>query len=236
MKILRIAVCDDDRDFTVEVERRLYEYSNAHNWEPVVEVFHSGYGLLNSDRDYDLIIMDYQMDGLNGLETSKLLRQGEISTCIIFLTSFPEVALPAYKVDTFRFVVKNTLYDGLYEALDDFRLKYRHDYGISVKTDGEQLTINSSDIVFVEAQNKDIYIHLANGETVDTKTKLNSLFDALPHTHFCKVHKSYIVNFQYVARRSFNELQLRATTAIIPLSRNYKQDFNFKYNNYLRDQ
>ncbi len=234
---MRIAVCDDDRDFTVELERRLYEYSNAHNWEPVVEVFYSGFELLKSERKYDLIIMDYQMDGLTGLETSKLLRQGENgSACIIFLTSFPEVALPAYEVDTYRFVVKNTLYDGLYKALDDFRKMQRDDYDISVKADGEQITLNTADIVFIEAQNKDIFIHLSNGETVDTKTKLQSIFSDLPHTHFCKVHKSYIINFQYVSHRCPNELRLRMTTALIPISRNYKQEFNSKYNNYLRDQ
>lgn len=234
---MRIAVCDDDKGFTVELERKLYEYSNAHNWEPFVEVFHSGYDLLDSDRKYDLIIMDHQMEGLTGLETSKLLRQGEnVSTCIIFLTSFPEVALPAYDVDTFRFVVKSALYDGLYKALDAFREMRRDDYPISVKADGEKVTLDTADIVFVEAQNKDIFIHLSNGKIVDTKTKLQSIFKELPHTHFCKVHKSYIVNFQYISHRCPNEMRLRGTTALIPISRNYKQEFNSKYNNYLRDQ
>lgn len=234
---MRIAVCDDDKDFTVVLERKLYEYSNAHNWEPFVEIFHSGYDLLDSDRKYDLIIMDYQMEGLSGLETSRLLRQGENeSTCIIFLTSYPEVALPAYKVDTFRFVVKNTLYDGLYDALDDFRVKYRDDCDISVKADREMITLKTSEIVFIEAQNKDIYIHLADGKTVDTKTKLLSVFKSLPHTHFCKVHKSYIVNFKYVSQRCQKEIYLREITVPIPMSRNYKNEFNTKYNNYLRDQ
>ncbi len=234
---MRIAICDDESGFLGELKQKIYEYSNSHNWEPVIESFDSGEELILSKEKFDLIILDYQMNGLTGLETAKQLRQGKnCYACIIFLTSYPEIAIPAYSVDTYRFVVKSTLFSGLYKALDDFRNIQRMDYDISIKSDGEFITLNTSDIIFIEAQNKDIFIHLVNGKVIFTKTNLSHLYQMVPSSHFCKVHKSYIVNFKYVEQRCQREIYLKGENRFIPISRNYKNEFNTKYNNYLKDQ
>ena len=233
---MRIAICDDEIGFLEEVKHKIYEYSNSHNWESVIEVFHSGEELIKFNEQFDLIILDYQMNGLTGLETAEQLRQGKNAlSCIIFLTSYPEIAIPAYSVDTYRFVVKNTLYSGLFKALDEFRTIQRLDYDISIKSEGEFVTLNTSDIVFIEAQNKEIYIHLQNQNVLVTKTKLICLYQRLPHSHFFKCHKSYIVNFRYISNRSCNEIHLRGIVNSIPVSRNYKQAFTEKYNIYLKE-
>ena len=139
---MKIAICDDESGFLEEVKNKIYEYANSHNWEPAVETFTSGEELTLLNEKFDLIILDYQMEGLTGLETAERLRQGKnCLTCIIFLTSYPEIAIPAYSVDTYRFVVKNTLYAGLFKALDDFRAIQRLDYDISIKSEGELVTL-----------------------------------------------------------------------------------------------
>lgn len=119
---MRIAVCDDERHMLDLIKRKLYDYSNIHNWESVIDTFDNGNELLKSKTKYNIVILDYQMNEIDGLETAKLLRKGHNSqACIIFLTSFPEIAIPAYDVDTYRFVLKDNIDDGLTKALDDFR-------------------------------------------------------------------------------------------------------------------
>lgn len=233
---LRIAVCDDERHILEIIKRKLYDYSNSHNWESVVDTFDSGNKLIESDTKYDIIILDYQMNEIDGLETAKLLRQGHNSqACIIFLTSFPEVAIPAYDVDTYRFVLKNNIDIGLTKALDDFRNMQTYDIDLCIKVDREFVSVNSKDIVFIEVVNKICYIHLNTGKVIETKTTLSSLYGKLPKTHFFKIHKAYVVNFSYIARRKENDIYLKSYNLSIPISRNYLTAFKRKYYNFLND-
>ena len=225
---MRIAVCDDESYFVKELVKNIYKYANLHNWEPVVDSYYSGMSLSLSQKKYDIIILDFQMDDINGIDTAKLLRKGKNRfSCIIFLTNYPEIAIPAYEVDTYRFVVKNDLFDGLYNAFDDYRLSIKPDYDISIKSGNEYLTIYT--------ENKDILIHLSNNEIITTKTNLTTLFSEVPHTHFFKIHKSYIVNFKYIAIQGSNYIKLKGFPLIIPISRQQLSKFKIAYYNFIKD-
>lgn len=233
---MRIALCDDDKSLVEKLRNEIYGYSNLHNWEPVIDVYYSGQTLVKTETKYDIIVLDYQMDDLDGIETAKILRQSinEFS-CIIFLTSFPEVAIPAYKVDTYRFVEKSKLFDGLYEALDDYRNANTADYDISVRNEfGECVTINTSSIECIETQNRESKIYLTNNTIVTTRCALNKLCSKLPKTHFYRVHKAYVINFQHISQYDYSTIQV-CTGKQIFISKNYSCEFKEKYKKYLRD-
>lgn len=233
---MKIAVCDDEHHMLKIIKENLYDYSNTHNWDSVVDTYDNGNELLKSETKYDIIVLDYQMNEIDGLETARLLRQGHNSqACIIFLTSFPEIAIPAYEVDTYRFVLKNNIDSGLTKALDDFRNMQTYDVDICVKVAREFVSVNSSDIVFIEVVNKICYVHLNTGKTIETKTSLSSLYGKLPKTHFYKVHKAYVVNFSYISKRKENNIFLKGCNISIPISRNYLSVFKSKYYNFLKD-
>ncbi len=234
---MRFAICDDDKLFVSEIKNKIYDYANNHNIEPVIDCYYSGEELVKSNIKYKLIILDYQMDGISGLDAARLLRKGiNRLSCIIFLTSYPEIAIPAYEVDTYRFVVKNTLYKGLYAALDSFLSIQEKDYDVSVKTAGEYVTVNTQDIVFIEAQNKEIIIHMLNGCDIVTKTALSRLYEMMPHDHFVKTHKSFIINLEYVSHRNQNSVTLKGCAICVPISRKNKNCFETAYYNYLKNQ
>ena len=73
---MRIAICDDEALFLAQLKSKIYEYSNKHNLEPVVDEYTIGSDLINSNIKYDIIILDYQMDKIDGLETARQLRNG----------------------------------------------------------------------------------------------------------------------------------------------------------------
>lgn len=233
---MRIAICDDEHHMLELVKAKLYDYSNSHNWESAVDEFDNGNELIKSNTKYDIIILDYQMKEIDGLETARLLRKGHNSqACIIFLTSFPEIAIPAYDVDTYRFVLKNNIDNGLAKALDDFRNIQSYDVKLSVKVDREFLSLNSKDIVFIEVVDKVCFIHLNTGKVIEAKVSLSSLYSKLPKTHFYKTHKAYVVNFSYISRRRENDIFLKNYNLSIPISRNYLSTFKRKYYNFLND-
>lgn len=232
---MNIAICDDDKSFLIELKSKMYDYSNLHNWESVVYTYESGFDLVNAKTKFDIIILDFQMNQMDGIETARKLRNGiNQFSCIIFLTSYPEIAIPAYSVDTYRFVVKNTLYTGLYKALDDFRNIKKIDYDISIKHNNEYLTINTERITFIEVQNKCCFLHLSTGQILSTNRSLSQLYKEVPHTHFFKIHKSFVINFKYISERGINFVKIINYQHEIPISRNYASTFKKKYYNYLK--
>ena len=234
---MRIAICDDDIKFVENLKLKLYDYSNSHNLEPVIDSYYSGEELINCKTKYDLIILDYKMGELSGIDTAKELRKGKNKfSCIIFLTSFPEVTIPAYDVDTYRFVVKDFMFDSLYKALDSFRNNQKYDYDISVKLKNELITINTENIIYFESQNKNVIIYLTNGENINIKIKLSLLYKKVPNTHFIQIHKSYIINMNHIQIIHPTSIKMRGIELTVPISRNFKNVFLTKYNNYLLDR
>lgn len=232
---MRIAICDDEKVLLSELKSKIYDYSNSYNWESIIDTYDSGTDLINSNLKYDIIILDFQMENLNGLETAKILRDGiNRLSCIIFLTSYPEIAISAYEVDTYRFVIKDTLYDGLYRALDDFRKIHKEDYDISIRAENESYTIDTETIVFIEVQDKYSYIHLANNQILQTRKTLRELYKEVPHTHFFRIHKSFVVNFKYIYERGNYYIKVKTYKNDLPISRNYFTRFKQAYYNYLR--
>ena len=233
---MKIAICDDEKIVSSKLKSKVYDYSNLHNWESVVDTYECGLDLINSGIKYDIVILDYKMDKLDGLETARLLRSGiNKFSCLIFLTSYPEIAISAYDVDTYRFIVKSQDFKGLYEALDAFRNTIKLDYDISIKVDDEHITINTENITFIEVQNKFCFLHLSDGLIFKTKRTLSNLYKELPHTHFFKIHKAYIINFKHIAQRSNTYIKVRNYDYKIPISRNYLPYFKEAYYKYIKD-
>lgn len=103
---MKIAVCDDEMVLFEELYTLLNEYS-ALKKEPILTTyFKTGNDLLLSTEKFDIIFMDYQMDDMDGLETSKRLRLKNSNVAIIFLTAFPKIVFQSFEVNTFRFLLK----------------------------------------------------------------------------------------------------------------------------------
>lgn len=233
---MRIAICDDDLQLCNSIKYNIYEYANNHNWEPVVDIYSSGEEIVKAAVKYDIIFMDYQMDGIDGLETAKILRDGiNALSCIIFLTNYPQIAISAYEVDTYRFIVKETLFDSLFKALDDYRKANKQDIKIEIKSENNIFTINTSDILFVEVMDKLLLIHLSNGSIIKTRCTLHKFCGKLPEMYFSKIHKSYIINLKYVTSYKENNVRIFNQSQDLPISRNYLKEFRRRYQIYLRD-
>ena len=69
----------------------------------------------------------------------------------------------------------------------------------------------------------------------ETKKSLTDLYKELPHTHFFRIHKSFIVNFMHISERGQNYVKVRNYDYELPISRNYLSKFKQKYYNYLKD-
>lgn len=157
----------------------------------------SGRDLLASSIKHDIIFMDYQMDGLDGLETSDQLRKKNIDIPIVFLTSYPHVVFDAFKVNAFRFLVKPIDMEKLTDTMDSFLHDLDDSNYILVKTDEANKRINIKDIVYVEASGKYCYIR-DNEDSVLYKGTLAEIEEKLPQDMFFRSHRTYLVGFRHI--------------------------------------
>ena len=86
-----IAIIDDNPGAAKETQQKLATVLKM----PIFENIHfisqnypSGNDFLNSKQEYDLILMDYEMPGLNGVETAQKLQKRNLTTKIIFLSGY----------------------------------------------------------------------------------------------------------------------------------------------------
>ena len=86
-----------------------------------MDFYQNGDELLSAKYQYDVIFMDYQLDGLNGIETCRKLRETNKDSVIIFISAYPSAALDSFEVNTFRFLTKPVDQNKLFKALDDYK-------------------------------------------------------------------------------------------------------------------
>ena len=99
---MRFAVCDDDRALLNDISSRIaLLYPGA-----VIDCFTSGEELLSSENAHDIIFLDIDMPGKNGMETAGELRKKGSRAVLIFLTAFESYVFDAFDVGAFHYLLK----------------------------------------------------------------------------------------------------------------------------------
>jgi len=197
---MRIAICDDSPK-DASTLRELCIGAGESNTN-TCDVFSSGNELCeayNTARLYDLVLLDVDMPGLNGIQTGKLIRDIDPNVVIVFITSYPQYALEAFECEAFNYLLKPCTKEKLYDLLTRVQAKLRtHTLYHLIKTKGKTIRIPISDIYYVECLNKHVYYHTASG-IYDTVGRIGDAYNALRDLDFVQIHQGYIVNMDKIA-------------------------------------
>ena len=120
---MKIAICDDD--WHMQQTLRTFIDETYQDLDMLVDGFTSGEALLaaigKQTQPYELILLDIEMTGMDGIETAKRVRRVLPDCYIIFITSHDEFALTGYEVQAFRYLVKPFRPEKLREAISAVR-------------------------------------------------------------------------------------------------------------------
>ena len=86
--MIKIAVCDDEKQVRLRLLTIIQQYFNENNREVCVAGFKKGEELLNAKTRFDIIFLDIEMPELNGIETAKILRKWDVTSKIIYVTNY----------------------------------------------------------------------------------------------------------------------------------------------------
>ncbi len=229
---MKIAICDDEKTFLKELEEKIYKIIPRLDCD--VEPFSCGEDLLSSSMAFDIIFLDIEMQGMDGMSCARKIRQTDKNIPIVFLTSHTEMAVEGYEVSAFRFLPKPVDDTKLQSTLQDLiRLKIQS-RSVIVKYEGEEVVVVPSEVLFIESDNNNVRIKTVSG-TCSTRMKITDAIELLngPCDTIRRVHRCTAVNLQHVSRIRDREAVLD-DGSVIGISRSYYQDFKNELYEYVR--
>ncbi len=229
---MKIAICDDMLVLHRTLKQLLEKYAIPRNLDFIYDEFINGRDLLASKIDYDIIFMDYQMDGIDGLETSRRLRKNNINSAIIFLTSNQQIIFEAFEVNAYRFLVKPINEEKLFAALDDYLASINDSCYIILKTEEGNKKINVNDIIYTEASGKYCYIRTVSDSIMFKKT-LSEFEEMLSNDSFFRCHRTYLVNLRHIASHTATEVIFDNNERAL-ISKNKRTAFKNAFVDYIK--
>ncbi len=171
-------------------------------------------------RDYDLLLLDMLMPGINGMQAAREIRERNSRVQIVFLTSSPEYAVESYSVRAYYYLLKPASEERLSPILDrlmdDFK---KPEDALLIKTHSSAFSLPYTKIEYIEVSAKKLYFFLTDGSTREVPGKLADFEQTLlKRSGFMKVHRSYLVNLQWVQELRQGEL-LTVSERRVPVSR-----------------
>lgn len=211
--MIRIAICDDSEYFCKIERDQLLKYFFDKDIEYSVDEYNTGEELINSNKNYDLIFLDYQFEdkGADGLTIAKKIRNTNSEVALIFLTSYPSVVFDTFEVDTFRFLVKPIDEKRFKKALDDFLLNYYTEKRINVRSEGKIYCIKENEIAYVEAVGRHSIIYFVDEgrKAIECNSSLGEMELKLLSRYFFRCHKSYLVGLRHIRSFGHSEIIMR---------------------------
>ena len=171
----------------------------------------------------DLIFLDIAMPGENGFE---LIPQAEQTKAhVIFTTAYDQYALKAIKANALEYLLKPIDIDELKDAVTKATKYITLSKGQPGRTESLQnlaaslserneirkislpngqgySLINIDDIIHIEADSNYSIFYLANDDKITVSKVLKEYEEILPDSQFVRIHKSSIVNLNYL--REYN--------------------------------
>ena len=214
---MRIAVCDDEELFRIEFKAVLDKL--LINSEYDIDTFSDGKNLYKAflSSPYDLVFLDIEMPGIDGITLAKRLRADSENVIIVFLTSHIEYALEGYEVNALRYLTKPVDTTKLREVLRYIDDRKKKSSQIMIKEDGEEIIIDLNDILYMEAMDKNVRI-VTSGKEYTTRYNIGDYEEELKNNGFFRIHRGYLISLSRV-RKITNNAVILDNDVSLPVSR-----------------
>lgn len=190
-----IAVVDDEKAIREHICALIEEQKP----ESSIEAYATGEELLASGKRFDIVFLDIQMDGMNGIEAARNLRERQEDTVLIFITGIKEYVFDALDLYAFHYLLKpvdEEKFAGVLEKAEREAKKKKEKKCLFIKT--RNLTLDQSDILYIESRAKKLEIHTTGEDNViQIYASLDEMSKQLGED-FYRCHRAYIVNMAHI--------------------------------------
>lgn len=200
-----IAVVDDEKAIREHVCALIEEQQPG----SVIEAYATGEELLASGKRFDIVFLDIQMDGMNGIEAARELRERQEDTVLIFITGVKEYVFDALDLYAFQYLLKpideGKFAEVLQRAAGEAKKK-KEKKCLFIRT--RNLTLDQSDILYIESRAKKLEIHTTGADkAIEIYAAMDELEGQLGE-EFYRCHRAYLVNMDCITEYDSQSITL----------------------------
>ena len=223
----KMAICDDfaaDQNYIGDMARG-WAGSGRHVLD--IDTFSSAESFLfhyAEHKDYDILLLDIEMEEMDGISLARKLRQENDKVQIVFVTGFPDFMAQGYEVSALHYLLKPLEEEALCRALDRAAANLQKaDRSVIFNVNGEAVRLEVGEIFYAEALAHFCRINTLKGQ-FEVRQNFSELAKKLGEGFIC-THRSYLVQVACIRRISKTEVVLDNREKV-PLSRRNYQAVN----------
>lgn len=236
MNVIKIAICDDEEKAVALHEKIVKACLQAQGVGYEITTYTQSRNLLCDITDdgffFDLILLDIEMPGINGMELPHRIKSFLPNVKIIFVTSHTEYAIDAFELSIFRYVPKNNLEVKLTAAVTDaaklIELEAGQEY--TIQTANRMEKIPYKNIFYIQRDGKNVSI-VSSAGTSKVRKSLQQVFDELNVPEFIFIDRGYIVNIIQIMKIS-DSIAILKNGEQLPISRSHLQEVKRQINQF----
>lgn len=222
---VKIAVVEDEDACADQLTAYIEQFGREKSLQVPVTRFRDGDEIAEHYRGgFDIILMDIQMEFMDGMTAAMKIRESDRDVVIMFITNRTDYALQGYQVDALDYVVKPVTYFALSAKLERAigRIPDRRTRSVVLQLPGGIRRLDTARILYVESDRHNLVYHLP-GEDLTVRGRMQDAEADLKGCGFFRIHKGYLVNLAHVSGLQDQECLLEG--ARLPVSRARKAEF-----------
>ncbi len=199
----KIAIVEDEIEASDTLRKMIEEYQkkDKENHYTIVTFSSASSFLFEYNASYDLVFMDIEMPGLNGMEAAKQIREKDKHVLIVFVTNMAQYAVEGYSVHAYDFILKPINYPRFsmkFERICNELTHQNNDHYISIQIKKEVRRIRVDEIKYVEVLNHDLILHMTR-ECLRFRGTMKEIEQKLRQENFSRCSNSFLVNLKYIS-------------------------------------
>ena len=218
-----IAVVDDEK----AIREHICGLVEERQPESRIEAYATGEELLASGKRFDIVFLDIQMEGMNGIEAARCLREknanlGVEDTVLVFITGIRDYVFDALDLYAFQYLLKPIDEGKFAEVLERAvreATKKKERRVLFIKS--RNLTLDQSEILYIESRAKKVEIHTAGAaQAVEIYAAMDELEGQLGE-NFYRCHRAYIVNMDCIKEYDSESITLTNSDRVYLTKKKY---------------
>ncbi len=234
---MKIAVIEDKKPHRDLLVHYLEEWRRGQERSVTVEAFGSGESFwfrYEEERDYDVLILDIQMPGINGMELARRVREADGDIVIVFATGVSDYLEEGYEVEALHYLVKPLSQEKLERCMEKALKRRRQERFVTVHGGEGILKISQERINYVEARGRGCCVgRVKVPEELEVRESLSEMESLLEPEEFMKCHRSYLCRIGNIRRIDRGSVEFDDGSSI-PVSRRLYQQVNRRFMAYFR--
>lgn len=233
---MKIAVIEDEKVHRDLMLSYLRKWSGEQCREEEIYSFESAdsfWFAYEENRCFDILFVDIQMPGMNGMELAKRIREKDRGVVIVFTTGITDYLEEGYEVEALHYLIKPLNEEKVRLCLEKAKGRRQTVNYLTLHTEEETLKVSEEDVNYAEARGHGCILGMAGGGELAVKESLSELEGMLGDSGFVKCHRSYLCrigNIHHIGKEEivFDDGQR------IPVSRRLYNEVNKRFIQYFR--